>query len=180
MFDSGRPWGILQGVRPQTHVILAKGEKQVSWLDSNFLSPLDSYHWPEIFLLLFHDDDSSTITKRNLPFKVKFLCWYCSVNAQDHYWKMPLKVTEPSCFIGPSNCSTTSQHTVATNVIDSGAHLWTLPNSLGTVTIPPNVDPFFGRRLEVYTRIHTHINRKTGTRAKNNTPILTLSAMTLT
>ena len=61
MLDKDRAWGLLQRVSPQTYIIHASAEDDVAWLDSDLLSQLELYHWPEIFVLQQHPVAEKTL-----------------------------------------------------------------------------------------------------------------------
>ena len=93
LFNSEKEWGILQGVSPQTYVLVAEHDEQVSSLGSELLSTLNLDHWPEIFLPQHGNSYSYTLNggrSSSESFRIKFFCWYCETEARSYYYTMPL------------------------------------------------------------------------------------------
>ena len=117
LFLHTRRWGILQAIRPQTYIIVAKNDDRSSfWLGPMLPMYLFLHHLPEIFVIHGYPATGN----HDVIFRIRFLCWYCGAKSENYLWKVPLGVFESSCSASQLNCSTALKSTVTMNLFDSG------------------------------------------------------------
>ena len=123
LFSPDGKWGVMQEMYPQTYLIIAEENDDISWLDAKLIRSSGLYlkHLPGIFVL----PHCFTIDRQEI-FKVRFYCWYCGWELRGYKKNPePLRVIETNCSTGKSSGGGKClEDLIASSIFDGAAHLW--------------------------------------------------------